>query len=179
MYPAPGAPDWAETVRRTVTSEKVQADPKRGLDHGTWVVLRRMFPEADIPVLQLSLDTGRSPQEHYEIGRQLMPLRERGLLIIGSGNMVHNLRVMAWTDSAFDWAKAFDATLASLIEKREHKTLIDYPSLGKEARMAIPTNEHYLPMLYALALQEKDEPLRFFAERVILGSISMRAFQIG
>jgi 4,5-DOPA dioxygenase extradiol len=127
----------------------------------------------------MSLDRQCSPQDHYEIGRQLQPLRRKGLLIVGSGNMVHNLGVMTWADSAFDWARDFDATLARLIEKRDHPTLINYPALGKEAKMAIPTNEHYLPMLYTLALQGKEEKLRFFAGRVILGSISMRAFQIG
>jgi len=179
IYPSPGAPDWADRVRKTVTGTKVKADPERGLDHGAWVILHRMFPKADIPVFQMSLDRRKRPQEHYDLGRQLMPLRENGLLIICSGNMVHNLALMTWSDSAFSWATDFDRELARLIEKRDHKALINYPALGESARKAIPTNEHYLPMLYALSLQRKDESLRFFADRVTLGSMSMRSFRIG
>ena len=178
-YPALGAPEWADKVRQTLTETTIKADPARGLDHGAWVVLRRMFPAADIPVFQMSLDHRKNPQDHYDIGRQLLPLREKGLLIIGSGNMVHNLPLMTWSDTVFDWAVEFDRKLTGLIEKKDHKALINYPALGESAKKAIPTNEHYLPMLYTLALRRKDEPLRFFADRVTLGSISMRAFRIG
>jgi 4,5-DOPA dioxygenase extradiol len=179
VYPAPGSPEWAETTRKQIAKVKVGTDPNMGLDHGAWVVLRRMFPKADIPVFQMSLDRGKTPREHYEIGRQLQPLREKGLLIICSGNMVHNLGLMAWNESAFDWAVKFDGMLATLIEKQDHEALINYPALGELAKKAIPTNEHYLPLLYAVALRQKDEPLRFFADKVTLGSISMRSFQIG
>ena len=179
VYSAPGAPEWADTVRRMVTGAEVKVNRARGLDHGAWVVLRRMFPAADIPTFQMSLDMGRTPQSHYDLARQLMPLRDQGVLIIGSGNMVHNLRMLTWTESAYDWAVEFDKTLAKLIENRDHKALINYPALGPSAKLAIPTNEHYLPMLCALALQQPDEPLRFFAEKVLLGSISMRGFRIG
>ena len=179
VYPAPGSPEWAEATRKQITKVKVGTDPNMGLDHGAWVVLKRMFPKADIPVFQMSLDRAKTPREHYEIGRQLQPLREKGLLIIGSGNMVHNLGLMAWNESAFDWAVKFDGTLAALIEKQDHEALINYPALGALAPKAIPTNEHYLPMLYTLALRQKEEPLRFFADKVTLGSISMRSFQIG
>jgi 4,5-DOPA dioxygenase extradiol len=179
VYPAPGSPEWAEATRRQVTGAKVGTDAKMGLDHGAWVVLKRMFPKADIPVFQMSLDRAKTPQEHYELGRQLQPLREKGLLIIGSGNMVHNLGLMAWNESAFDWAVKFDGMLTELIKKQDHEALINYPAFGELAKKAIPTNEHYLPMLYTLALQQKDEPLRFFADKVTLGSMSMRSFQIG
>lgn len=178
-YPAPGAPDWAERVRRLPTGATVRAHAGRGLDHGAWVVLRRMFPAADIPAFQMSLDTARTPQAHYDIARQLQPLRDEGVLIVCSGNMVHNLGMMAWTESAYDWAIEFDATLARLIEKHDHQALIHYTELGPSAKLAIPTNEHYLPLLCALALQRPEDPLRFFAEKVLLGSISMRGVRIG
>lgn len=179
VYPVRGSPQWAEKVRMTITASPVNTDSKRGLDHGAWVVLHRIFPKADIPVFQMSLDRGKGPREHYEIARQLQPLRENGLLIVSSGNMVHNLALMEWSDSAFSWANEFDRKLTGLIEKRDHNALIDYTALGPSSTKAIPTNEHYIPMLYALALQRKDESLRFFADRVTLGSMSMRSFRIG
>ena len=138
-----------------------------------------MYPEADIPVVQLSLDHDRTPAQHYALGGPLRALREQGVLILGSGNMVHNLGMMQWTDQPFDWAERFDAKLKTLIEARDDTAIVEYPKLGPDAPLAIPTNEHYLPMLYVLASADKGEPLRFFAEGVTLGSISMRAFQIG
>ena len=178
-YPAPGAPDWAQATCQMIKKVSVKPDLDWGLDHGTWAVLCRMFPKADIPVFQLSLDCNLQPQAHYDLAQDLLPLRDQGILIIGSGNMVHNLRLMEWTDQPFDWAVAFDQTLKKLIERRDIKALINYPALGPNAALAIPTNEHYLPLLYALALQSKNEPLRFFSEKLTLGSISMRALQIG
>ena len=138
-----------------------------------------MYPKANVPVFQLSLNRALPPHRHYEIGRELAPLRERGLLIVGSGNMVHNLGLMEWTNKPFEWASEFDAKLKTLIETRDHDALVHYARLGATAALAIPTNEHYLPMLYALALQEKNEALSFFTEEVVLGSISMRGFRIG
>ena len=179
QYPAPGSPELARNVLSLPGVKGVALDTEWGLDHGTWAVLRRMYPAADIPVVQLCLDRGRTPAEHYALVEKLQPLRERGVLILGSGNMVHNLSMMEWTDKPFDWAVRFDQKPKSLIEARNHAALIDYPKLGRDAEPAIPTNEHYLPMLYALALRSADEPLRFFAEKVTMGSISMRAFQIG
>ena len=179
QYPAPGAPEWAETTRKTIRKARVAADQDWGLDHGTWAVLCRMYPEAAVPVFQLSLDRTQPARYHYDLGRELAPLREQGLLIVGSGNMVHNLGLMEWNDKPFDWAAGFDAKLAELIRKRDHEALIRHEDLGQEAKLAIPTNEHYLPLLYALALQGKDEPLTFFAEKVTLGSISMRGVKIG
>jgi len=179
QYPAAGSPEWAKSTRDTIHSTRVQADMDWGLDHGTWSVLCRMFPAADVPVFQLSLDRTQPARRHYEIGRELAPLRERGLLIVGSGNLVHNLGMMEWTDKPFDWASEFDTKVKGLIVKRDHDALIRYEGLGPSAALAIPTNEHYLPMLYALALQEKAESLAFFTEKVVLGSISMRGFRIG
>ena len=179
QYPAPGSATLAATVRKTVKSATVGADQEWGLDHGTWSVLRRMYPKADIPAVQLSLDRTQGPQSHYDLGKELRVLRRQSILVIGSGNMVHNLRLMEWTEKPFDWATEFDAQLKGLIEKRDHKALINYPALGKSAALAIPPNEHYLPMLYVLGMQEAGEPLRFFNEAVTLGSISTRCFRIG
>jgi 4,5-DOPA dioxygenase extradiol len=179
QYPAPGSPELAETTRRTIRQTPVAPDLEWGLDHGTWAVLCRMFPQADVPVIQLSLDRRQPARAHYEIGRELAPLREQGVLIIGSGNMVHNLGLLEWSDEPFDWAVAFDAKLKDLILRRDHDALIQYEKLGPDSRKAVPTNEHYLPLLYALALQGKDERLSFFTEKVTLGSISMRGLRIG
>ena len=178
-YPAPGSPEWAETTRQTTRKTRVTADLDWGLDHGTWAVLCRMYPAADVPVVQLSLDRAQPPSQHYALGRELAPLRDQGVLIIGSGNLVHNLGLMEWTDRPFDWAMEFDATVRNLILKRDHESLIHYERLGRAAELSIPTNEHYLPLLYALALQGRDESLSFFAEKVTLGSVSMRGVRIG
>jgi 4,5-DOPA dioxygenase extradiol len=158
---------------------QVGADQEWGLDHGTWSVLAPMFPEAKIPVYQLSLDYTKPATYHYELAKELAGLRERGVLIIGSGNIVHNLGMMQWNDQAYPWASEFDEKVKTLIEAQDHLSLQHYDKLGSSARLAIPTNEHYLPMLYSLALQEKNETLSFFAEKTMMGSISMRSFRIG
>ncbi len=178
-YPAPGSISLAKKVQKLLGGDNVTLDHDWGLDHGTWVLLVRMYPAADIPVVQLSLNHELSPKDHYELAGKLKSLRNEGVLILGSGNMVHNLSLMEWTDKPFDWAVDFDQQLKKLIEARDTAALIDYPRLGPNTELAIPTNEHYLPMLYALAASEANEPLRFFADEVILGSISMRCFQIG
>jgi 4,5-DOPA dioxygenase extradiol len=178
-YPAPGAPELARRVRETVRGARVRLDPDRGLDHGAWSVLRRMFPEADIPVVQLSLDRAKGPAFHYELGKELAGLRREGVLIVGSGNIVHNLGVIVREDTAYDWAVEFDETVKRLILSGDHDTIVHSPDLGRAARLSVPTNEHFLPLLYVLALQEKGEGIRFFADRVTLGSISMRSLWIG
>jgi 4,5-DOPA dioxygenase extradiol len=178
-YPAPGSPELARLVQASISDPRVQLDQSWGLDHGAWSVLCRMFPEAKIPVVQLSLDRSLSPQAHYDLGRQLRALRHRGVLIVGSGNIVHNLRRINWDGGAFDWALEFDDTMRRLILAGDHAAIINYPDLGQAARLAIPTNEHFLPLLYILAQQEQDEDVRFFAEQVTLGSLSMRSVQIG
>jgi len=157
----------------------VQPDVSWGLDHGAWSVLIRMFPDADIPVVQLSLDKNKSPKAHYQLGQKLTPLRDRGVLIIGSGNMIHNLGMITWEDLAYDWAAEFDEILKTLIQFRDHLSIFNYSDLGKNAKLAIPTNEHFLPLLYILALQQHDDEVNFFAEKVTFGSISMRSIQIG
>ncbi len=179
QYTAPGAPQLVRSIKQAVSDPVIHLDFSWGLDHGTWSVLCRMFPKADIPVIQLSLDFDKPPEFHYQLGQKLKYLRKQGVLIIGSGNMVHNLRVMKWQDSAYDWALEFDAKLKALIQAGDHQALIAYQTLGDNARLAIPTNEHYLPLLYILAMQEKRGEITFFCEKVTLGSISMRSFKFG
>jgi 4,5-DOPA dioxygenase extradiol len=137
-----------------------------------------MFPDADIPVIQLSLDRTQAPGFHYTLGRELHALRNKGVLIVGSGNIVHNLRVITLQNKAYDWAIEFDETVKQLIMSGDHDSILGYQKLGQAARLAVPTNEHYLPLLYILALQDKQEQIRFFADRVTLGSISMRSLLI-
>jgi len=179
QYPAPGSPELARLVQQTIQKTGVQLDFDWGLDHGTWSVLIRMFPQADIPVVQLSLDRTKPPAVHCELGQALRPLRERGVLIVGSGNMVHNLGIMTWDDRAYDWAAQFDLTLKKLIETGDHESIIHYDQFGRMAKLAIPTNEHFLPLLYTLALKDDAEAVSFFAEKVTFGSISMRCLKIG
>jgi 4,5-DOPA dioxygenase extradiol len=181
-YPAPGSPELAERVRSLVSSTAVRLDDNYswGLDHGTWSVLRRMYPQADIPTVQLSLDRTQHPRFHYDLGCELNALRKEGVLILGSGNIVHNLRLLQW-DAAepHPWAVEFDRQVMELIISGEHERLVAYPALGAAAHLSIPTNEHYLPLLYILALQQPGEAVSFFAEGLPLGSISMRSVRIG
>ena len=178
-YPAPGAPSLAQRVRELLGANVVTLDQSWGLDHGTWSVLVRMFPKADVPVVQLSLNRQLTPAEHYALGGKLAALRAEGVLVLCSGNIVHNLRLLEWGDKGHAWAEAFDLKVKQLIEARDHAALVAYTKLGPDALRAIPTDEHYLPLLYALALRGPAEPLKFFAEKVTLGSISMRSFQLG
>lgn len=178
-YAAPGSPQWAARITQLDARHPITADHTWGLDHGSWSVLCHMFPEADIPVLQLSLDIAKTPTEHYQFAKALAPLRDEGILIIGSGNIVHNLRQMIWRDEAYDWAMEIDQLVAQQIEAGNHAALIDYPHLHPKMLLAVPTAEHYLPLLYILALQEPIDSLGFFNETVTLGSMSMRGVQIG
>lgn len=177
QYPAPGSPEVAQETAKEVKKTTVGLDDKWGLDHGTWSVLLPMYPKADIPVLQLSLDYTQPPEYHYELAKELSQLRERGVLIIGSGNIVHNLRMMKWNGGSYDWAEEFDAVAKEHIASGDHKPLIEYEKLGSAAKLSIPTNEHYLPMLYILALAGKSTPT-FFNETLDLGSVSMRSFVV-
>ena len=182
QYPAPGSRPLAERVRSLVGSTSVRLDDgySWGLDHGAWSVLRRMYPAADIPTVQLSLDRSQHPRFHYDLGSELQALRKEGVLIVGSGNIVHNLRLLQWgAIEPFPWAAEFDRLAAELILSGEHDRLVAYPALGEAARLSIPTNEHYLPLLYVLALQQPGEAVSFFAEGLPLGSISMRSVRIG
>jgi len=181
QYPAPGAPELASRVVRLVHGAQVRPDHARGLDHGSWAVLRLMYPRADIPVLQLSLDTGQPAAFHYLLGQELAPLRDEGVLIVGSGNVVHNLAVMdrGGRGAGYDWAIEFNDVLRERIARREHDALIDYRELHPASTAAIPTPEHYLPLLYSLAVRDEAEPIAFFNDQVALGSISMLSVWIG
>src|SRR6185295_7217690 len=178
-YAAKGSPDFAKQTQQAITKTKAEFDYEWGLDHGCWSVLNKMFPEANVPTFQLSLDVKASPQDHYEIAQQLKELRRKGVLILGSGNIVHNLRLMKWEDGAFDWATEFDQKIKSLIEKGDDQSIVNYNQLGKEASLSIPTNEHYLPLLYSLALKDKSDDISFFNEKVTMGSVSMRSVKLG
>ncbi len=179
-YPAPGDSALAQEVASIFAAERAHLDPDRGLDHGAWSVLIAMYPRADVPVVQLSLDRTLSPAAHYELGRRLAPLRERGVLILGSGNVVHNLGVIDFgREGGFDWAERFDDEVKRRIETRDHDALVRYAQLGRDAALSIPTPEHYLPLLYVLALARPEEPIVHFNEAVTMGSISMRSLVIG
>ena len=178
-YPAPGSPNLARTAQQLAREAPIELDSEWGLDHGAWSVLCRMFPDADVPVIQLSLNQRMAPASHYELGRELRGLRKKGVLILGSGNIVHNLREMAWEDTAYDWALAFDERMKGLILSHNHETIVGYSKLGCSARLAVPTAEHYLPLLYVLGTQNESDGVAFFAEKVTLGSMSMRSVRIG
>lgn len=178
-YPAPGSPELARRVRDLVEADGIAPDLTWGLDHGTWSVLRRLFPEADVPVLQLSLDVNKNAQAHYDLGRQLQPLRDEGVLILGSGNIVHNLRMVVFEGPAYDWALEFDGKVKQWILNDNHEPIIQYDKQGGEAALAINSAEHYKPLLVVLGAKEPGEPVSFFAERVWGGSLSMRSVRIG
>jgi 4,5-DOPA dioxygenase extradiol len=175
QYPAPGSPELANNIA-AATHQRIVQDHEWGLDHGAWSVLNRMFPKAYVPVLQLSLDVRKSPLQHIELARELTYLRSKGVVIIGSGNIVHNLGMVQWRGGSLDWAIEFDELSKELITTRDLASLANYSALGKEAMLSVPTPEHYLPMLYALSLIEADEEIEFFNETIDLGSVSMRSF---
>lgn len=186
-YPAPGSPELAEDIRRLLGSQMVGLDHEWGFDHGCWSVLRQMFPQADIPVVQLSLNTTLTPQDHYALGQQLAPLRRRGVLILGSGNMVHNLRRVVLPSGnledfnrpfGLEWALEARALLKALIDQDRHAELADYASLGPAVQLAVPTPEHYLPLLYALATKRPDDSLTYFNDEAVGGSLTMTSLLI-
>jgi len=182
QYPAPGDPKLARRVQKLLAPLPVELDERWGLDHGTWSVLCHVYPEADIPIVQLSIDETKPSSFHYEIGQRLAPLREEGVLIVGSGNLVHNLHTYAWGRHAvdpFDWAVRFERDARSLLEAGDHRPLIAYETLGREAQLSIPTPDHYLPLLYVIGARAASDPLSFPVEGVDGGSISMLTVQLG
>jgi 4,5-DOPA dioxygenase extradiol len=182
QYPAPGSPDLARRVRDLLAPMVVAIDDSWGLDHGTWSVLRHVFPGADIPVVQLSIDETREPEFHYAMARSLVPLRDEGVLIIGSGNVVHNLHAYAWGKhdvAPFDWSVRFERRVRELLLKGEHDPLVNYEALGPDALLSVPTPDHYLPLLYVIAQQRAGESVSFPVEGFDGGSISMLTVQIG
>ena len=183
QYPAPGSPELAYDVKRIIKSVDVGMDQKWGFDHGSWSVLRNIYPMHEIPVVEMSLDWHLTPRNHYELAKELAPLRKMGVLIIGSGNIVHNLRMIAWDHAndpeyGFDWAINANATFKHLILNNNHQDLINYQTLGIEVQMAVPTPDHYLPLLYTLALKEENESIEFFNDKPVMGSLSMTSVKI-
>jgi len=184
QYPAPGSPALAKEISERITKTRIGLDKDWGLDHGCWVVVKRLYPDANIPVLQLSLDSSKPAAYHYEYAKELSWLREKGVLIIGSGNMVHNLPLVAWDKLneigyAYDWAIEASETMKKFIRSGDHQSMIDYQSQGKAYNLAIPTPEHYLPLLYALALQEEKDTLKLFNDKAVAGSLTMTSVKIG
>ncbi len=182
-YPAPGSPKLAERVSELLSHVEVGLDNQWGLDHGTWSVLCHVFPNADIPVVQLSIDKSKPPEFHYELAKRLAPLRDESVLIIGNGNIVHNLRFFSHEASSelpFDWAVRFDNQVREAVISGNHETLISYESIGKDAKLSVPTPEHYLPLLYVLGMQRVGDEISFPIEGFDGGgSISMLSVQIG
>lgn len=177
-YPAPGSPALAEDTRKLIEGAEVALSEQWGLDHGAWSVIRHMYPEADIPVIQMSLDHTKGSRYHYELGKELIALRTRGVLIIGSGNLVHNLRMVAWDrldtpGSGFDWAEEARSTMNQWLQQGNHEALINYDKQDARFRLAIPTPEHFLPLLYVLGMRSKQEEIELFNDKTIGGSISM------
>jgi len=184
QYPAPGSPKLAKETKSIVTKTAVGLDEKWGLDHGAWSVIKHLYPKADVPVIQMSLDYYQTPQYHYELAKELASLRNKGVLIIGSGNIVHNLGMVAWDklnadNYGYDWAVEASEKMKKYILDGNHKELIDYKSQGKAFNLAIPTPEHYLPLLYMLALKEENEKLSLFNDKTVGGSLSMISLKIG
>ncbi len=181
QYPAPGKPTLAKQVKEEIKKTEVGLDEDWGLDHGSWSVLKKMYPDANIPVLQLSLDYTKPAQWHYDLAKELAELRKKGVLIVGSGNMVHNLGMVNWRDmnsGGYDWAIEMNEKFKKLIFENNHKDLINYSSLGSSAKLAIPSAEHYLPLLYTLALKEEKEEVSFFNDKTLAGSLSMTSVKI-
>jgi 4,5-DOPA dioxygenase extradiol len=183
-YPAPGSPELALETKSIIKKTAVVSDETWGLDHSCWSVLKHLYPDADVPVIQMSLDYYQSPQHHYDIAKELSPLREKGVLIIGSGNMIHNLRLVNWEKIAepgfgYDWALEANEKIKNFILLNDHESLIDYKSQGRAFNLAIPTPDHFLPLLYSLALKEEDETINIFNDKAVLGSLTMTSIKIG
>lgn len=183
QYPAPGEPKIASETAKLITSTTVALDHEWGLDHGTWSVVKHMYPNADIPVLQLSIDYNQPAQYHYDLSKQLSSLRKKGVLIIGSGNMVHNLGMVAWDrlneSYGFDWAIEMNTIFKKKIEENDHSALIDYQNLNVAAKLAIPTPDHYYPLIYSLGLKEEKDSISFFNDKPVAGSLTMTSVRFG
>ena len=184
QYPAPGDPHLAYEIQKMVTNPSLVLDHEWGLDHGTWSVVKHMYPNADIPILQLSIDYHKPAKYHYDLAKQLLSLRKKGVLIIGSGNMVHNLRMVAWNklnepEYGYDWALEMNTIFKQKISSGNHLDLIAYNKLNKSASLAIPTPDHYYPLLYILALQTDTDEVVFFNDKAVGGSLTMTSVKIG
>lgn len=182
-YPAPGSPQLASEIISTVEKTDVKEDHAWGLDHGAWSVIKHLYPAANIPVVQMSIDYTKGPQFHYELAKELKKLRRKGVLIVGSGNMVHNLRMVAWRrleeQFAFDWAEEASTLMKTCILDGNHEPLINFQSQGQSFKLSIPTPEHFLPLLYSLALYEKEESIELFNDKPVAGALTMTSVKIG
>lgn len=181
-YPAPGDPALADRVQRLLAPVPVVRDDRWGLDHGTWSVLCHVYPHADVPVVQLSIDATQPPAFHYELGARLAPLRDEGVLILGSGNIVHNLRAFAWgrpEQEPYDWASRFAQMSRDILQAHEDASLVNYAALGSDARQSVPTPDHYLPLLYVIGGRQAREPVAFPVDGIDGGSVSMLAVKVG
>jgi 4,5-DOPA dioxygenase extradiol len=180
QYPAPGSPLFARETKELITTTEIGLDYKWGFDHGSWSVIRHLYPNADVPVIQLSLDYTKAPQYHYELAKELSSLRKKGVLIIGSGNIVHNLGLINWQNplDSFDWATMANEKIKMLVKENDHKHLINYKMLGREFELSVPTPEHFLPMIYILGLKQENESIYFFNDKIVMGSLSMVSFKV-
>lgn len=181
-YPAAGSPELARRVQDLLDPASIRLDDTWGLDHGTWAVLKHVFPAADIPVVQLSIDASQPPSYHHEIGKRLMPLREEGVLIIGSGNIVHNLQAYGWGSRdirPFDWAQRFEDQVRDCLRQGDHAALVDYQRFGLDAQLSVPTPDHYVPLLYVIGLRGEEEQVSFPVQGMDGGSVSMLAVRVG
>ncbi|HVN57287.1 MAG TPA: 4,5-DOPA dioxygenase extradiol [Bacteroidales bacterium] len=184
QYPAPGNPELASEIKEGLRRYEAGLNTDWGLDHGCWSVLARMYPEADVPIVQMSLDYSKSPRDHYETARDLAGLRKKGILVIGSGNIVHNLRLIDWSNgdkvaNGFEWAIEANEKMKGFIIEGDHKSLINFKSQGRPFELAIPTPEHFLPLLYILALKKESEKIEFFNDEAVMGSLTMTSVKIG
>jgi 4,5-DOPA dioxygenase extradiol len=183
QYPAPGSPELAKETKSIIKKTEVGLDNNWGLDHGCWSVIKHLYPKADVPTIQLSLDSYQTPQYHYDLAKELAPLRTKGVLIVGSGNIVHNLGMVAWDklnteDYSFDWAYEAREEMKKFILTDDHKSLIDYKSQSRAFKLAIPTPEHFLPLLYVLALKDEGEKVSIFNDKTVAGSLAMTSVKI-
>ncbi|MFZ5970516.1 MAG: 4,5-DOPA dioxygenase extradiol [Bacteroidota bacterium] len=183
QYPAPGSPELAKETQQLITKTQVGLDHQWGLDHGAWSVVKHLYPAADVPVIQMSLDYTQGPRYHYELARELAALRNKGVLIIGSGNMVHNLRMVAWdklntTGYAYDWALEASDRMKGYIVGGDHAPLINYTGQGRAFELAVPSPDHYLPLLYTLALKTDKDEVSLFNDKAVGGSLTMTSVQI-
>ena len=183
-YKAPGSPALAKLTQETITDKQVMLDQEWGLDHGAWTVIKHLYPAADVPIIQMSLDLRASASSHFKLAKELSSLRKRGVLIIGSGNIIHNLRMVDFANFhrdnyGYDWAIEAKANFNELLLKRDFNSLMHYEKLGTAAKLAIPTPDHYWPLLYPLGLMEEQEELTFFNDKLLAGSLSMTSLRIG
>lgn len=184
QYPAKGHPALAKQTKEIITKTEVGLDEKWGLDHGAWTVIKHLYPNADVPIIQMSIDYSKPPQYHYELAKELQSLRKKGVLIVGSGNMVHNLRMLAWKkinedNYGYDWAIEANERMKKLIKNNDHAALINFQKQGRSFDLSIPTPEHFLPLIYTLALKEEKENLDIFNDKLVGGSITMTSVKIG